>query len=50
MGDASKAKEKLRWTPEISFADMIAEMVEFDLMEARKTILLRNIVSVEEFV
>ena len=31
LGDPSKAKEKLGWTPKISFEDMVAEMVREDL-------------------
>jgi GDPmannose 4,6-dehydratase len=30
-GDATKAKERLGWEPEISLEDMVAEMVEADL-------------------
>ncbi len=36
LGDASKAKQKLGWTPQTSFADLVAEMAETDLAEARK--------------
>jgi len=35
-GDATKARQKLGWTPEISFEELVAEMVEIDLREARK--------------
>jgi len=35
LGDASKAKEKLGWEPEISFDQLVDEMVEADLWEAR---------------
>jgi len=35
-GDATKARQKLGWTPEISFEELVAEMVEIDLSEARK--------------
>jgi GDPmannose 4,6-dehydratase len=34
LGDPSKAKEKLGWQPEITFEQMIAEMVDHDLKEA----------------
>ena len=30
-GDASKAKEKLNWTPKISLKSMISEMVQYDI-------------------
>lgn len=36
LGDPSKAKKKLGWVPEISFEDMVAEMVEQDLAIAKK--------------
>ena len=32
MGDASKAREKLGWAPAISLEDLLAEMVEADLV------------------
>ena len=28
LGDASKAKQKLGWVPQISFAELVAEMVQ----------------------
>ncbi|MBU1713224.1 MAG: GDP-mannose 4,6-dehydratase, partial [Proteobacteria bacterium] len=34
LGDPSKAKKELGWTPEISFTEMIAEMVANDCEEA----------------
>jgi GDP-D-mannose dehydratase len=34
LGDPSKAKEKLGWTPKISFAELVAEMVREDLKAA----------------
>ena len=36
LGDAAKAKQKLGWTPQTSFADLVAEMAEADLAEARR--------------
>ena len=36
LGDASKARQKLGWTPETSFADLVAEMAEADLAEAKR--------------
>ncbi|MDA3790478.1 MAG: GDP-mannose 4,6-dehydratase [Desulfobacula sp.] len=36
LGDASKAKTKLGWVPEISFQQLVTEMVQQDLIEARK--------------
>lgn len=42
QGDASKAREKLGWKPEVSFEDLIAMMVEADLERLAKTITLRE--------
>jgi GDPmannose 4,6-dehydratase len=36
VGDPTKARQKLNWKPEKTFQNMIDEMVEFDLSEARK--------------
>lgn len=36
LGDASKARSKLGWTPEISFDVLVKEMVETDLQIARR--------------
>lgn len=33
VGDATRAREKLGWTPRIGFADLIKEMVEADLRQ-----------------
>ncbi len=35
LGDASKAKEKLGWTPQTSFEELVAEMVQADFDEAK---------------
>lgn len=42
LGDPTKAKEKLGWTPEISAKDMCHEMVAEDLEAARRTKFLRD--------
>jgi len=42
LGDASKAKEKLGWVPEITLDQMIKEMVDYDLDQARQHALLRE--------
>lgn len=34
LGDASKARTKLGWTPKISFSELVDEMVDADLAEA----------------
>jgi GDPmannose 4,6-dehydratase len=36
VGDASKARNKLGWSPKCSFHDLVREMVERDLAEARQ--------------
>ena len=36
LGDASKARTKLGWTPKISFEEMVAEMVREDLKSAER--------------
>jgi GDPmannose 4,6-dehydratase len=41
LGDPSKAKAKLGWTPEITVQQMCAEMVAADLQAARQHALLR---------
>jgi GDPmannose 4,6-dehydratase len=42
LGDPTKAKEKLGWVPEITLDQMIEEMVENDLNQARQHALLRK--------
>jgi GDPmannose 4,6-dehydratase len=42
LGDPSKAKVKLGWTPIITTQEMCAEMCEEDLKEAKKEALLRK--------
>jgi GDPmannose 4,6-dehydratase len=42
LGDPSKAKAKLGWTPEITVQQMCAEMVARDLEEAKKHALLKK--------
>lgn len=42
LGDPSKAKQKLGWVPEISLAQMTAEMVAADLDQARQHALLKR--------
>src|SRR5574343_664592 len=40
LGYATKAKEKLGWTPQTSFAELVAEMVQADLRTAQRDELL----------
>ncbi|KAB2308643.1 GDP-mannose 4,6-dehydratase [Betaproteobacteria bacterium SCN2] len=42
LGDASKAKDKLGWTPKISFAELVAEMVREDLKSAERDELIKK--------
>ena len=42
LGDPSKAKEKLGWTPEVTLDEMISEMVANDLDQARQHALLKD--------
>lgn len=42
LGDPTKAKEKLGWTPQITLAQMIDEMVASDLEAARQHALLKQ--------
>jgi GDPmannose 4,6-dehydratase len=41
LGDPSKAKQKLGWTPKITFEQLVKEMVEADYMAARKDSLVK---------
>lgn len=34
LGNPAKARERLGWVPEISFAEMVTEMVQADLIQA----------------
>ncbi len=42
LGDPSKAKQKLGWTPDITVQEMCAEMVREDLEQATKAALLKK--------
>ena len=42
LGDASKARERLGWEPQIGLPELVAEMVDFDLAAARKYALVRS--------
>ena len=41
LGDPTKAKEKLGWTPQISFEEMVQEMMEHDLTLAKRDALVK---------
>lgn len=42
LGDPSKAKQKLGWTPKISFEDLVAEMVREDFKSAERDELVKQ--------
>jgi len=42
LGDPSQAHEKLGWTPNTTFKDLVEEMVQEDLKEAQKGLLVKN--------
>lgn len=42
LGDASKAHEKLGWSPKISFKELVAEMVREDLKTAERDELIKK--------
>lgn len=42
LGDPTKAKEKLGWTPKIMFDELVAEMVREDLKSAERDELIKN--------
>jgi GDPmannose 4,6-dehydratase len=42
LGDATKAKQKLGWTPEISFQELVQEMVREDLKSAERDELVKR--------
>lgn len=45
LGDATKAKESLGWTPRYSLEAMVQEMVAADLKEARQAVALQAVAS-----
>ena len=42
LGDPTKAREKLGWTPKISFDELVAEMVREDLKSAERDELIKH--------
>ena len=42
LGNPTKAKEKLGWVPEITFDELVTEMVQGDLAQAQKNALLNS--------
>lgn len=42
LGDPTKAKAKLGWTPKTTFGDLVAEMVREDLKSAERDELIKH--------
>ena len=42
LGDASKAKSKLNWTPKITFEELVKEMTEEDFKIAKNNQLINH--------
>jgi len=42
LGDPTKAREELGWVPKTSFGELVAEMMRFDLEDARRDELCKN--------
>ena len=42
LGDSEKARKKLGWIPKTSLEDLIGEMIEFDMREAEKNLILKK--------
>lgn len=42
LGDPTKAKEKLGWVPELSFDDLVHEMMEADIQHAMRDALIKK--------
>ena len=42
LGDSEKARKKLGWSPKISLEDLIEEMIECDMKEAEKNLILKK--------
>jgi len=42
LGDASKARDKLGWSPRVGFEELVAEMVDEDLRGAERDALIRQ--------
>ena len=42
LGDPTKAREKLGWTPKVTFAELVSEMVREDLKSAERDELVKK--------
>jgi GDPmannose 4,6-dehydratase len=43
LGDSTKAKKKLKWSPKISFQEMVKEMIDYDLKLAKNDVLTNSL-------
>jgi GDPmannose 4,6-dehydratase len=43
LGNPTKAKEKLGWTPKVSFKELVTEMAASDLKKAEQEVTLKNL-------
>ncbi len=41
LGDPTRARTRLGWTPNVTFAELVREMIEFDFVAARRDSLVR---------
>ena len=42
LGDPTKAKQQLGWTPKISFMELVKEMVAADMQDAERDALIKK--------
>jgi GDPmannose 4,6-dehydratase len=42
LGDSRKARDKLKWSPKITFLELVKEMVRSDLKEAERDYLCQT--------
>ena len=42
LGDATKAREKLGWTPKITFQELVSEMMREDMKSAQRDELVKK--------
>ncbi len=42
LGDITKAKKKLKWEPSVTIDQLVSEMVENDLKNAKNELLIKN--------
>jgi GDPmannose 4,6-dehydratase len=43
IGDATKARTVLNWEPKYTLSEMIAEMVQADVLHVRKELVLKDV-------